>query len=133
MSFERVAIIGLGLIGGSIGLAVAEHLPNVTTTGYDADPAVRRRAAERGLAGTICETARRDRAGPVRLEVADVRAGSCHAVAVGRAGLRRRLGGGSGRGRMVAPPACQSMITHARSAMVSATVTAAWVMRSFSR
>ena len=57
MSFERVAIIGLGLLGGSIGLAVAEHLPGVTTTGYDADPAVRRRAAERGLAGSICETA----------------------------------------------------------------------------
>ena len=57
MSFERVAIIGLGLLGGSIGLAVAEHLPGITTTGYDADPAVRRRAAERGLAGTICETA----------------------------------------------------------------------------
>ena len=57
MSFERVAIVGLGLLGGSIGLAVAEHLPGVTTTGYDADPAVRRRARERGLAGTICETA----------------------------------------------------------------------------
>ena len=57
MSFERVAIIGLGLLGGSIGLAVAEHLPSAVTTGYDADPAVRRRAAERGLAGTICETA----------------------------------------------------------------------------
>jgi len=57
MSFERVAIIGMGLIGGSIGLAVAEHLPKVATTGYDADPGVRRRAAERGLAGTICETA----------------------------------------------------------------------------
>jgi cyclohexadieny/prephenate dehydrogenase len=57
MSFERVAIIGLGLLGGSIGLAVAEHLPGVTTTGYDADPAVRRRARERGLAGTIPETA----------------------------------------------------------------------------
>ena len=55
--FERVAIIGLGLLGGSIGLAVAEHLPGVATTGYDADPAVRRRAAERGLAQTICETA----------------------------------------------------------------------------
>lgn len=55
--FARVAIVGLGLIGGSIGLAVAHHLPNVTTTGYDADPAVRRRAAERGLADTICETA----------------------------------------------------------------------------
>jgi cyclohexadieny/prephenate dehydrogenase len=55
--FRRVAILGLGLIGGSIGLAVAERLPGVTTTGYDADPAVRRRAAERGLAGTICDTA----------------------------------------------------------------------------
>jgi cyclohexadieny/prephenate dehydrogenase len=57
VSFERVAIIGLGLLGGSIGLAVAEHLPGVLTTGYDVDPAVRRRAGERGLAGTICETA----------------------------------------------------------------------------
>jgi cyclohexadieny/prephenate dehydrogenase len=57
VSFERVAIIGLGLLGGSIGLAVAEHLPGVETRGYDSDPAVRRRAAERGLAGTICETA----------------------------------------------------------------------------
>jgi cyclohexadieny/prephenate dehydrogenase len=55
--FQRVAIIGLGLIGGSIGLAVAEHLPGVTTTGYDADPAVRRRASERRLAGTICHSA----------------------------------------------------------------------------
>ena len=57
MSFERVAIIGLGLLGCSIGLDVAEHLPGVVTTGYDADPAVRRRAAERGLAGTIRESA----------------------------------------------------------------------------
>lgn len=57
MTISRVAIIGLGLIGGSIGLAVREMLPGVATTGWDADPAVRRRAAERGLAGTICETA----------------------------------------------------------------------------
>ena len=57
MSFPRVAIIGLGLIGGSIGLAVREHLPGVATRGYDSDPAVRRRATERGLADTICETA----------------------------------------------------------------------------
>jgi cyclohexadieny/prephenate dehydrogenase len=55
--FRRVAIIGLGLIGGSIGLAIAEHLPEVATTGYDASPAVRRRAAERRLAAKICETA----------------------------------------------------------------------------
>ena len=55
--FQRVAIVGLGLIGGSIGLAVAEHLPGISTKGYDASPAVRRRAAERGLTGTVCETA----------------------------------------------------------------------------
>jgi cyclohexadieny/prephenate dehydrogenase len=56
MSFEKVAIIGLGLLGGSIGLAVRQHLPDVATTGYDIDPKVRVRAAERGLADTICET-----------------------------------------------------------------------------
>jgi len=57
MSFERVAIIGLGLLGGSIGLAVRQHLPGLATVGYDSDPQVRLRAAERGLAQTICETA----------------------------------------------------------------------------
>jgi len=56
MSFRHVAIIGLGLIGGSVGLALAEHLPDITTSGYDSDPQVRRRARERGLAGTIAET-----------------------------------------------------------------------------
>jgi cyclohexadieny/prephenate dehydrogenase len=56
MSFRHVAIIGLGLIGGSIGLAVREHLPGVKTTGYDSDSQVRHRAAERGLADTICES-----------------------------------------------------------------------------
>jgi cyclohexadieny/prephenate dehydrogenase len=57
VSFQNVAIIGLGLLGGSIGLAVADHLPGVATTGYDSDPAVRKRARERGLAGTICDSA----------------------------------------------------------------------------
>ena len=56
MTIERVAIVGLGLLGGSVGLAIAECLPGVATTGYDADPDVRRRAAERGLAGTVCDT-----------------------------------------------------------------------------
>ena len=57
MSFQHVAIVGLGLLGGSIGLAVQEHLPGVATSGYDADPAVRRRARERGLAASIYENA----------------------------------------------------------------------------
>ncbi|MFC3097021.1 prephenate/arogenate dehydrogenase family protein [Alteraurantiacibacter palmitatis] len=55
MSFRRVAIIGLGLIGGSIGLALRDDGLGTTTTGYDADPAVRTRARARGLADTICD------------------------------------------------------------------------------
>ncbi len=57
MSFQRIAIIGLGLLGGSIGLAVREHLPEAATTGYDSDPETRARAGERALVGTVCKTA----------------------------------------------------------------------------
>ena len=57
MSFQRIAIIGLGLLGGSVGLAVKAHLPGAMTTGYDADPATRKRAAERGLVGQVCDSA----------------------------------------------------------------------------
>ena len=53
MSFRQVAIIGLGLLGGSIGLAMREHLPDITTTGYDSDAGVREQARRLGLAGTI--------------------------------------------------------------------------------
>lgn len=55
MSFRSVAIIGLGLLGGSTGLAVQQFLPDVATTGWDMDPATRARAAERGLVGTVCD------------------------------------------------------------------------------
>lgn len=57
MSFERIAIIGLGLQGGSIGLAVRAYLPGATTTGYDHNPDTRLRAAERGLVDKVHETA----------------------------------------------------------------------------
>jgi len=57
VSFSRVAIIGLGLLGGSTGLAVREMLPGMATSGWDADPATRQRAAERGLVERVCETA----------------------------------------------------------------------------
>ncbi|MCR2835201.1 prephenate/arogenate dehydrogenase family protein [Parerythrobacter lacustris] len=56
MSVERVAIIGLGLLGGSLGLAIAERLPKIATTGFDADPQVRQRATERGLVDRVCDT-----------------------------------------------------------------------------
>ncbi|MXO89214.1 prephenate/arogenate dehydrogenase family protein [Pontixanthobacter aquaemixtae] len=57
MSIERVAIIGLGLLGGSIGLAIAKHAPGIVTTGYDADPATREAARKRKLAGTVFDNA----------------------------------------------------------------------------
>lgn len=57
MTIRRVAIIGLGLLGGSIGLAVKARGLAIATTGWDRDPAVRARAAERGLVETVCETA----------------------------------------------------------------------------
>ncbi|NBC36683.1 prephenate/arogenate dehydrogenase family protein [Novosphingobium sp. FSY-8] len=55
--FHKVAIIGLGLLGGSIGLAIGEYLPGVATTGYDRNRATRRRAAERGLVQTVADSA----------------------------------------------------------------------------
>ena len=57
MPFRHVAIIGLGLLGGSIGLAVQQHLPGVRTSGFDLDPATRTRARERGLTALVPETA----------------------------------------------------------------------------
>jgi cyclohexadieny/prephenate dehydrogenase len=45
------------LLGGSTGLAVQAFLPGLRTTGYDADPATRERARERGLCETICDRA----------------------------------------------------------------------------
>ncbi|NQZ48303.1 MAG: prephenate dehydrogenase/arogenate dehydrogenase family protein, partial [Erythrobacter sp.] len=57
MSIENVAIIGLGLLGGSIGLAVQDHAPGLITHGYDHDPDTRARAKERGLVSHVCDTA----------------------------------------------------------------------------
>ncbi|MEO1731472.1 MAG: prephenate/arogenate dehydrogenase family protein [Pseudomonadota bacterium] len=57
MLIERVAIIGLGLLGGSIGLAIAERAPDIVTTGYDRDPDVREKAKARGLVGAVCDSA----------------------------------------------------------------------------
>lgn len=57
MSFARVAIIGLGLLGGSLGLAIRQHLPGSTTAGFDRDPDVRRRAAALGLTDRVCDSA----------------------------------------------------------------------------
>lgn len=49
----RVAIIGMGLIGGSLGLALKRSPEVERVTGYDRDPEVARRALERGAADAI--------------------------------------------------------------------------------
>jgi prephenate dehydrogenase len=46
----RVTLIGTGLIGGSVGLAIRANLPDVEIIAYDRDPASALRAAERGAA-----------------------------------------------------------------------------------
>ncbi|MHB8531423.1 MAG: prephenate dehydrogenase/arogenate dehydrogenase family protein [Solirubrobacteraceae bacterium] len=57
----RIAVIGVGLIGGSIGLA-ARARAGAEVWGYDPDPEVRRRALERGAidhaAGDLAEAVR---------------------------------------------------------------------------
>ena len=57
MTISKVAIIGLGLLGGSIGLAVKQHAPDIATTGYDRDSDVRNTARERDLVDTVCSSA----------------------------------------------------------------------------
>lgn len=57
MSFTHLAIIGLGLQGGSIGLAAQAFLPDMRVTGFDIDPETRTRAHERGLCHAVFDTA----------------------------------------------------------------------------
>jgi prephenate dehydrogenase len=45
----KIAIIGLGQIGASIGLALASHKDQVTTIGYDETPEVNRKAQKKGV------------------------------------------------------------------------------------
>jgi prephenate dehydrogenase len=57
----QLSIIGLGLIGGSFGLALRSARPTITITGWDRDPAVVASAQDRGAihhgAATIEEAA----------------------------------------------------------------------------
>ena len=54
---ERLAIIGLGLIGSSIARAVKERLPDVMVTGHDASAEVRDIARTLGLCDAVIDAA----------------------------------------------------------------------------
>ena len=51
----RIAVIGLGLIGGSIALAARERL-GAETAGWDLDPSATAAAAQRGAIGVQCRS-----------------------------------------------------------------------------
>ena len=53
-SLRQVSIIGLGLLGGSVALAVRQRMPGTAVIGYSHRPATRRRAKALGV---ITETA----------------------------------------------------------------------------
>ncbi|MBB3859448.1 cyclohexadieny/prephenate dehydrogenase [Novosphingobium hassiacum] len=55
--FKQVTVVGLGLLGGSIGLAVQAAMPGVRVVGFDADAEVRTKARELGLAHEVPEVA----------------------------------------------------------------------------
>ena len=80
MSIQSVTIIGLGLLGGSVGLAIKEHAGEITTKGYDRDADVRARAADRGLVGEVCDTPA-DAVGDADLVILCVPVGAMEAAA----------------------------------------------------
>lgn len=51
----KVALVGIGLIGGSIGLAARQRL-GAHVAGFDPAPAARRMAVERGAVAEACES-----------------------------------------------------------------------------
>src|SRR5208282_5231005 len=59
--FSRVAILGTGLIGGSFGLALRKHFPNISIVGFD-----RADTLQGALARGAVREAARDLAAAVR-------------------------------------------------------------------
>ena len=55
--FRHLAVIGLGLLGGSVARAAKAAFPAIRVTGHDADPAVRERARAIALTDGIADTA----------------------------------------------------------------------------
>ena len=83
-----VAVLGVGLIGGSVGLAARERL-GAEVRGYDPAPGVLERALEHGAISTAC-------------------ASPAEALAGADGGVRRRAGAraaGRGAARRSPPPA----------------------------
>ncbi len=83
VQFEVAAIVGTGLIGGALGMALRERGVVRTVIGVDRDPEVARRAAERGAA----DVASTDLSRLVEAEVVFVAVPPEQVVGVARAAL----------------------------------------------
>jgi cyclohexadieny/prephenate dehydrogenase len=57
LPFQRVAIIGMGLIGSSLARSVRHAMPTVHLTASDADPAVRARVLELDIVDDVADSA----------------------------------------------------------------------------
>ena len=53
MKIKSVSIIGLGLLGSSLGLALKKKNKAIITRGYDSDPATRSKAIELDLVDEV--------------------------------------------------------------------------------
>jgi cyclohexadieny/prephenate dehydrogenase len=54
--FQRIAILGLGLLGSSLARAIPVHLPGTEVSGYDALAEVRERARALAILDVVAET-----------------------------------------------------------------------------
>ena len=54
---QTVSVIGLGLLGGSLGLAVSRGLPGVKRVGYSHRQVTRSKALEAGTVDVVCQNA----------------------------------------------------------------------------
>ena len=52
---KQITVIGLGLLGASVTLAVKRSMPTVRTAGYTHRPSTRKKAVELGIADVVCE------------------------------------------------------------------------------
>lgn len=55
-SVSPVAVLGVGLIGGSVGLAIREKLPDTDVRGYDVAEGVLEKALEMGAITKVCDS-----------------------------------------------------------------------------
>ena len=79
--FDKVAIIGLGLIGSSMARGIKKRGLAATVIGYDGSPDVRTRARDLGFCDAICGDRRRGRDRDASLVVLAVPVGAMGAAA----------------------------------------------------